>query len=572
MVALVLWGRWRGWLMTIAFMAMACGSSGDGGRQTGTGGGGAGDCLVRCAEAGGDPDQCAVACAPATGGTGAGGMGTGGVGMGGAGTGGAGVGGSGGDSTGGMGGVGAMAGSPGTGGTGGMNAGAPVATALGANTTVGIDWPSLPGATSYRVYWSLTPGVTPQTGQPIDTARPGVVHRSLTNGTPYYYVVTSFGAMGESPPSNEATATPQGEWVLEEFGNGEIDDVLTGADAPKVPVEQRVHVLLHAEGYLASDLGIFHNELGHDTDRRNDVDRWIDLVFSIEPYSIWREAFVVWYLPRASSTHFDGGDTAFAVPVDTSGTFWGTNSIPSDGLTAQRAWEALGIFPFQPDDFYDFSGRAKNHVSAFLLFDPNRGRASVSGRALALRNPLDRNQTLSGAFGVGHAHEFTHAFSLLRDEYLENNNNAPGSWSGTSNVIGSNQCAELPWQHLIFGGSHNPGVDQLVGAFGVPAIGFHSEFLCLLNGTHDNAQYYGGNGLLRVEDRMCNFCRETSAFRIFERTRVLADDRTSHDAWVSSYRTPFYDRFGFQSPAIIPQTNNVSNPASGSPVFEPCVP
>lgn len=453
-----------------------------------------------------------------------------------------------------------------------MAPGAPSASALGANTTVGIDWPSLPGATSYRVYWSLTPGVTPGTGQPIDTDRPGVVHRELTNGTPYYYVVTAVGSEGEGPASTEVSATPQGEWVLEEFGNGEFDDVVTGQDVPKVPVDQRIHVLIYAEGYLSTDLSNFDDASTHSTSRGSDVDRWVDLVFSIEPYSLWREAFVVWHLPRASNTHLDGTDTAFAVPVDTSGSFWRTGSIASDGTTAQRAWEALSLFPFSPDDYYSSSGRAKNYVAAFLLYDPNRGRASVSGRALALRNPADRSQRLSAGFGVGHAHEFTHAFALLRDEYLENDNSAPSSWSGTSNVVGTSTCSELPWAHLLLGGTHNPGVDELVGAFGVPAIGYHSELVCLMNGTHDNADYYQGSGLLRVEDRMCNFCRETTTFRILERSRVLADDQTSFDTWVASHRAAFYDRFGFQVPAIVPQTNDVRDPASGTPIYEACTP
>ncbi len=70
--------------------------------------------------------------------------------------------------------------------------------------------------------------------------------------------------------------------------------------------------------------------------------------------------------------------------------------------------------------------------------------------------------------------------------------------SDTSNVVATNVCAELPWQHLLAGGTINPDVEQLVGAFGTSTHGYHSELVCLMNGTHDNANYYGGDGLLRT--------------------------------------------------------------------------
>jgi hypothetical protein len=207
-----------------------------------------------------------------------------------------------------------------------------------------------------------------------------------------------------------------------------------------------------------------------------------------------------------------------------------------------------------------------------LIFDPARGRASVSGLTTVLTNPNNNAQRIAASFGVGHAHEFTHAFSELRDEYIETSSTAPTRWSSTSNVVGTNMCSELPWAHLLFGTAINPSTDNLVGAFGEAAVGYHSELLCLLNGTHDNATHYGGNGTLRVEDRMCNFCREITAFRVFERTSVLADEATSFDTWVSAYRTPFYQRFGFKVPAVVPQTNDVRNPSQGTPYFEACTP
>jgi hypothetical protein len=145
------------------------------------------------------------------------------------------------------------------------------------------------------------------------------------------------------------------------------------------------------------------------------------------------------------------------------------------------------------------------------------------------------------------------------------------STSETSNVGATNVCGELPWQHLLAGGAINPDVDELVGAFGVEGFGYRPELVCLMNGQHENAMYYGGNGSLRTDDRMCNFCREMTTFRIFERSGAIATDG-AFDTWKASYRMPFYDRYGFQVPAVVPQTNDVRDPAAGMSFYEACVP
>ena len=83
---------------------------------------------------------------------------------------------------------------------------------------------------------------------------------------------------------------------------------------------------------------------------------------------------------------------------------------------------------------------------------------------------------------------------------------------------------------------------------------------------------YGGNGTLRTDDRMCNFCREITAFRVFERTQVIDPGAAPFEIWKNEYRQAFYDRFGFKVPPIVPQTNDVRNPSQGDPVYEACVP
>jgi len=438
---------------------------------------------------------------------------------------------------------------------------------LSANTTIGLEWAPVGGATGYRVYVDTSPGVRPGSAESFDVSQPAFVHRGLQNGKTYYYVVSALADARESLPSAEVNATPKGEWVLEELGTGIFDDLPTGTPIARLPLDRRIHVLLYAEGYTPPDLSIFHSAESHAAARDNDVDRWTDLVFGIEPYSLFREAFVVWYLPRASNAQI-GGETAFAVPI-TFGNVTSVTGVEPSGETAARAWQALEDHPSPPAHFNSGARPyGKNHVAAFLIFDPAKGHASVSGVATTLINPADDQQHLRAAFGVGHAHEFSHAFAVLVDEYLTASSTVKIRWSATSNVTPTSYCSELPWSYLLFRGEHNPGVDGLVGAFGTPEQGFHSELLCLMNGVQDNAQFFGGDGVLRVA-RFCNFCREMVVYRLLERTELLDG---GFEAWQDEYRASFYARYGFVTPAVVPQTNDLDDPGSGVPIYMPCTP
>jgi fibronectin type 3 domain-containing protein len=79
-------------------------------------------------------------------------------------------------------------------------------TAMGGNQHVSLAWTASTSATSYNVKRATTNG-GPYTTVASPTG-PSYTDTTVINGTPYYYVVTSVNATGQSGNSNQATATP----------------------------------------------------------------------------------------------------------------------------------------------------------------------------------------------------------------------------------------------------------------------------------------------------------------------------------------------------------------------------
>ena len=87
-------------------------------------------------------------------------------------------------------------------------------TAVGSNGAVQLSWtaPASNGGaavTGYNVYRGTSAGGEGSTPVATNVTTTGFTDNPLTNGTTYYYTVKAVNSAGTSPPSTEASATPQ---------------------------------------------------------------------------------------------------------------------------------------------------------------------------------------------------------------------------------------------------------------------------------------------------------------------------------------------------------------------------
>ncbi|HYJ41271.1 MAG TPA: lytic polysaccharide monooxygenase [Steroidobacteraceae bacterium] len=75
------------------------------------------------------------------------------------------------------------------------------------NAQVALTWNAVSGATAYNVKRSTTNG-GPYANVAQNVTGTAYTNTGLTNGTPYYYVVTAVNSSGESPVSLQVSATP----------------------------------------------------------------------------------------------------------------------------------------------------------------------------------------------------------------------------------------------------------------------------------------------------------------------------------------------------------------------------
>jgi hypothetical protein len=190
------------------------------------------------------------------------------------------------------------------------------------------------------------------------------------------------------------------------------------------------------------------------------------------------------------------------------------------------------------------------------------------------------------AFGANKIHEFSHAFGLLFDEYIEGRNSEadyvnPATMNvfSLTNLSYSDEDSMVPWRHLspwghfrrqAAGDDPSPLVGWLWAGGGSHRGVWHAEYRCLMNGTHDNFQFtqdakedptIGADGeyednsgaALRDRERFCLWCQELAVIRILEKTdRFLAvgdppdinlRGQLWYERWINQLREPYFELF-----------------------------
>jgi len=103
------------------------------------------------------------------------------------------------------------------------------------NAQVLLSWPAAANAAAYNVYYSTTAGVSKSNGTKIaSVASTSYILSGLTNGATYYIVVTSLNSSGESPESNQISATPAilGSYLQSDLeGSWNFNILVSGAGA-----------------------------------------------------------------------------------------------------------------------------------------------------------------------------------------------------------------------------------------------------------------------------------------------------------------------------------------------------
>jgi hypothetical protein len=186
-------------------------------------------------------------------------------------------------------------------------------TATAGNAQVSLTWTASSGATSYKVKRSTV------SGGPYTVIAPSVTATTytdtgLTNGTTYFYVVSAVNTGGESPNSDQASATPtapadpsqvvineflmapnpstDGEWVelynptatAIDISGLYIDDVANGGGAPKV-IPAGTIIAVHGY-YVMTFASGFLNNTGAESVRYLKIVGGVETVYDSYSYNL----------------------------------------------------------------------------------------------------------------------------------------------------------------------------------------------------------------------------------------------------------------------------------------------
>jgi len=250
------------------------------------------------------------------------------------------------------------------------------------------------------------------------------------------------------------------------------------------------------------------------------------------------------------------------------------NSLGGDQVTEEMANRLKNVYAVI------FVRRRSEACDDSLLLNDDEKRACVAhagGIAPSIKH-LTEDYYIRTAIGFSEAHEFSHAFGYLRDEYISSRDGVATyrnpredekSIFNLCNLTYSNDRCDLLWPHLAPGGKYNPDPRSFIGNLFKGGYDernvWHSEYKCLMNGWHSNYVCYiddvpeDADTLvgLRDYDHLCFWCEEIVAIHILERchqfyeygdpTEINALGREWFLRWKTELREKYYDYFNLTS-------------------------
>jgi hypothetical protein len=371
-----------------------------------------------------------------------------------------------------------------------------------------------------------------------------------------------------------------------------LPDIREPGSTVQIPESGLVDVVILGDGFTSA------------ADFRAALVDWLAAFYTVTVYDLFAGAFRIraLYTPSAEAASTDR-DSYYScsvnddeVGISEDGNWWSSNDAKGI-LFRQRLWEAV-------DSFADVNLRrystqlnlGSNHAIGNWLRDIYRNLVvsmlvrtaatpNVSGMARDVpRESPDQGRRVRVAFGANSIHEFSHAFGLLSDEYIDGrgtnstrSNPATPSVFTLSNLSYTNRDDSVPWLHLAptgrfrrtASGTEPSPLAGWLWVGGVKHTGvWHAEYRCLMNGRHDNfaftqvtsndptanadGTYTDENGaMLRDTDRFCLWCQEVVVLRILEKTDQLVEPGDPSDPteqgrawyvrWVDQLREKYYE-------------------------------